>query len=95
MIVGKINILLHLFFQLITYRLRAIKDIVLAVGLSGDYSAHVGHCFMTKIGSRNKRIKKTLADIGMAVLSGLTVGFGILHGLVLLPVMLSLVGPDP
>merc|ERR1712232_679623 len=46
-------------------------NIVLAVGLSIDYSAHVGHCFMAKGGKdRNVRALEALADIGAAVLSG-------------------------
>lgn len=99
----------------------SVINIVLAVGLSIDYSAHVGHCFMLKGGDdRNNRALEALADIGAAVLSGamstflavvvllfsksyvfsilskqfaLTVGLGVLHGLVLLPVLLSLLGP--
>merc|ERR1712150_83956 len=95
----------------------------LAVGLSVDYSAHVGHCFMVKGGEdKDRRALESLADIGAAVLSGalstflavvvllfsssyvfvtlsrqfaLTVALGIAHGLVLLPVMLSLIGPQP
>jgi len=101
----------------------SVINIVLAVGLSVDYSAHIGHCFMTKGGDdKNKRATEALADIGAAVLNGatstflavfvllfsssyvfstlskqfaLTVGLGILHGLVLLPVLLSLFGPKP
>merc|ERR1712232_633728 len=101
----------------------SVINIVLAIGLSVDYSAHVGHCFMTKGGNdRNKRALESLADIGAAVLNGatstflavvvlffsssyvfsvlskqfaLTVCLGCLHGLVLLPVLLSLLGPDP
>lgn len=101
----------------------SVINIVLAVGLSVDYSAHVGHCFMLKGGKdKNKRATEALADIGAAVLSGamstflavvvllfsssyvfnvlskqfaLTVGLGLLHGLVALPVMLSTLGPEP
>jgi len=101
----------------------SVINIVLAVGLSIDYSAHVGHCFMLKGGdNKDRRALEALADIGAAVLSGatstflavvvllfsksyvfailsqqfaLTVGLGVLHGLVLLPVLLSLVGPKP
>jgi predicted RND superfamily exporter protein len=101
----------------------SVINIVLAVGLSVDYSAHVGHCFMVKGGTdKNKRALEALADIGAAVLSGatstflavvvllfsssyvfatlskqfaLTVVLGVLHGLVLLPVILSIVGPKP
>lgn len=99
----------------------SVINLVLTVGLSVDYSAHIGHCFMTKGGSdRNKRVTESLADIGSAVLQGaistflavvvllfsssyvfevlsrqfaLTVILGVLHGLVLLPVMLSTIGP--
>jgi len=98
----------------------SVINIVLAVGLSVDYSAHVGHCFMATGGnSRNERVTEALADIGAAVVSGafttflavsvllgsssyvfkilstqfaLTVALGVIHGLILLPVMLSLVG---
>lgn len=49
----------------------SVINIVLAVGLSIDYSAHVGHCFMVKGGKdKNKRALEALADIGSAVLSG-------------------------
>merc|ERR1712187_860505 len=99
----------------------SVINIVLAVGLSVDYSAHVGHCFMTKGGDdKDKRVLESLADIGAAVLNGalstflavavllfsssyvfevlsrqfaITVGLGVVHGLVLLPVLLSLFGP--
>jgi predicted RND superfamily exporter protein len=99
----------------------SVINMVLAVGLSVDYSAHIGHSFMTKKGSdKNKRTTEALADMGQAVLSGaistflavavllfsksyvfrvlstqfaLTVALGIIHGLLLLPVMLSVLGP--
>jgi predicted RND superfamily exporter protein len=101
----------------------SVINIVLAVGLSIDYSAHIGHCFMVKGGdSRDARATEALADMGSSVLNGglstflavavllfsksfvfktlstqfaLTVGLGIIHGLVLLPVLLSLIGPKP
>merc|ERR1712038_279135 len=101
----------------------SVINIVLAVGLSIDYSAHVGHCFMAKGGKdKNVRALEALADIGAAVLNGalttflavvvllfsssyvfvtlsiqfaLTVGLGVTHGLILLPVLLSLLGPNP
>jgi len=101
----------------------SVINIVAAVGLSVDYSAHVGHCFMFKGGDdKNRRSLESLADIGAAVLSGaistflavvvllfsssyvfvtlsrqlvLTVGLGIAHGLILLPVLLAMFGPKP
>merc|ERR1712232_473226 len=99
----------------------SVINIVLAVGLSVDYSAHVGHTFMLKGGNNwDRRVTETLADMGAAVLCGatstflavavllgsssyvfevlslqfaLTVVLGVSHGLILLPVMLSLFGP--
>ena len=45
--------------------------VVLAVGLAIDYSAHIGHCFMTKVGATNaERVAATLRDIGAPVASG-------------------------
>uniref|UniRef100_A0A7S2WDA6 Membrane transport protein MMPL domain-containing protein n=1 Tax=Eucampia antarctica TaxID=49252 RepID=A0A7S2WDA6_9STRA len=100
----------------------SVINIVLAVGLSVDYSAHVGHCFMVKSGDRNTRATEALADIGASVLNGalstflavavllgsksyvfqtlsvqfaLTVALGVSHGLILLPVLLSIFGPKP
>jgi len=101
----------------------SVINVVLAVGLSVDCSAHVGHTFMVKGGSNwNRRVTETLVDMGAAVLCGatstflavavllgssshvfealstqfaLTVALGVSHGLILLPVMLSLVGPKP
>jgi len=100
----------------------SVINIVLAVGLSVDYSAHVGHCFMVKSGSKNERVTEALADIGASVLNGaistflavavllastsyvfktlsiqfaLTVSLGVIHGLIFLPVILSILGPNP
>jgi Niemann-Pick C1 protein len=98
----------------------SVINIVLAIGLAVDYSAHVGHTFMLETGSRDERIIKALGSIGAAVLNGatstilavmllaasqsyvfrvvfkqffLTIVIGAAHGLVLLPVLLSLIGP--
>jgi len=55
----------------------SIIYMVLAIGLTVDYSAYVGHCFiMTKGGfDKNYRVRESLADIGSAVLSGATTTF--------------------
>lgn len=43
----------------------------LAVGLCVDYAAHIGHTFMTKSkGTRTERVRETVLEIGVAVLSG-------------------------
>jgi len=55
--------------------------LVLAVGLSVDYAAHVAHCFMLKSGTRRERVALTLGDIGPAVLNG---GFSTFLAVVLL-----------
>merc|ERR1719334_737019 len=45
-------------------------NLVIAVGLCVDYSAHIAHCFMAQPGCSNDRSVKTLRDIGPAVLNG-------------------------
>jgi Niemann-Pick C1 protein len=48
-----------------------VINLVLAVGLSVDYSAHIGHTFMVKGGrSTDRRALEALADMGAAVLAG-------------------------
>merc|ERR1719230_1400449 len=100
----------------------AVINLTLAIGLAVDYSAHIGHNFMTQQGSRAERVVKALADMGSSVFNGgfstflavivlalsnsyvfrvffkmffgISV-FGLAHGLILLPVLLALVGPEP
>jgi len=95
----------------------------LSVGLCVDYSAHIGHTFLTiNQGSRTKRSLDTVLHIGAAVMYGgastilalavlanseaytyrsffriffLVIIFGLFHGIVLLPVILSVLGPTP
>ncbi|XP_071117818.1 NPC intracellular cholesterol transporter 1-like isoform X1 [Haliotis cracherodii] len=96
--------------------------LILSVGIAVDYSAHIGHTFMTVHGDRNYRSILTLKTIGPAVFNGgfstflafvllansssygfalffrvfmTVVIFGLFHGLVYLPVILSWVGPQP
>jgi len=94
-------------------------DIILAVGIAVDYSAHVAHSFLVVEGTRRERAQKALYHIGGEVFSGafttllavmalafaqhyifnvffemftvIIVG-GIWHGLIVLPVVLSLMG---
>ena len=54
----------------------SVINLVLAVGLSVDYSAHVGHSFMVKGGAdKDRRALEALADMGAAVLAGGTSTF--------------------
>lgn len=98
-------------------------NIIIAIGLCVDYSAHIAHRFLIEhSGTREERICKTLTNIGPAVMNGgistflafillansqshvfstffkiffLVVLFGLFQGLVVLPVILSYVGPEP
>mmetsp|Transcript_8078 Transcript_8078/g.29371 ORF Transcript_8078/g.29371 Transcript_8078/m.29371 type:complete len:963 (-) Transcript_8078:272-3160(-) len=47
-----------------------VIQLVIAVGLSVDYAAHVAHNFMTQVGSKPERMIKTMGDVGSAVLCG-------------------------
>jgi len=98
-----------------------IINLVLAVGLAVDYSAHVAHAFVVAKGTRQERADTALAEMGTAVVHGALSTFaavlvlstsqsyifrvffkqffgicifGAAHGLIFLPVLLSLVGPD-
>ncbi|KAJ1491849.1 patched family-domain-containing protein [Baffinella frigidus] len=98
----------------------SIVNLVLAIGLAVDYSAHVAHAFMSAEGTRDERMVTALSEMGADVCHGafstflavLVLGasksyifrmffkqffgicfFGATHGLMLLPVVLSLVGP--
>ncbi|GFO48112.1 patched domain-containing protein 3 [Plakobranchus ocellatus] len=96
--------------------------LLLSIGLAVDYSAHIGHMFMTVVGTRQNRTKETLGEMGPPVFYGgfstflafvllsnsnsyvfqtffkvnfLVVMYGLFHGLILLPVFLSWMGPPP
>jgi predicted RND superfamily exporter protein len=95
-------------------------NLVLAIGLCVDYSAHVCHSFIAAQGTRDERARHALKTIGVPVFNGglttllatfvlsvassyvfqvffrmflLIVIFGLYFGMVVLPVILSLVGP--
>ncbi|ESO85119.1 hypothetical protein LOTGIDRAFT_130973, partial [Lottia gigantea] len=97
-------------------------QLILAIGLAVDYSAHIGHTFMTIKGTRDERAKETLSEMGPPVFNGgfstflafvllagsnsyvfstffkvffLVVWYGLFHGLVYLPILLSWLGPSP
>ena len=47
------------------------SDLIIAIGLCVDYSAHVAHRFLVeRSGSREDRVRTTLIHIGPAVLNG-------------------------
>lgn len=97
-----------------------IVMLVVALGLSVDYAAHVGHAYMHKQGTPDQRLIACLEQMGTAVFNGamstfiavvvlagsqsyvfiaffkqlfLCCTFGSAHGLILLPVLLSLAAP--
>merc|ERR1711997_786354 len=45
-------------------------NLIIAVGLCVDYSAHIAHNFMEQTGSPDLRTVQTMRDIGPAVLNG-------------------------
>lgn len=95
-------------------------NVLLAIGLTVDYSAHIAHAYMHTSGTRDERARKALEHIGVSVFNGgvttfiatlalafartyvfqvffrcfvLIVIFGQFFGVIVLPVVLSLVGP--
>lgn len=62
--------------------------LLLAVGISVDYSAHIMRAFLTAVGTRQQRAHKALAEIGGAVWNGAFTTF-----LAILPMVSR--GPPP
>ena len=55
----------------LTIDLVASTNLIIAVGLCVDFSAHVAHSFMTQNGAgRDSRMRGTLEEMGPAVLNG-------------------------
>lgn len=109
-----------LYYVDLTFNTVTAINMVLAVGIAVDYSAHIAHSFLVVEGTRDQRAKSALMRIGGEVLSGAfttflavvvmaaaehyifevffkmfaaIIIFGIWHGVVVLPVLLSLIGP--
>jgi len=47
-----------------------VINLVIALGLSVDYSVHIAHGFMEQHGSPNERLVKALEEVGTAVVNG-------------------------
>ena len=114
-----VDIVGMLHFWGITIDTLSCVNIVLAIGLCVDYSAHIAHAFMVAEGSAIERSQIALATMGPAIINGgittfiavvplifsashvfltffkvffLTVLFGLFHGIIFLPVILSWIG---
>ena len=94
--------------------------LIMCIGFSVDFSAHISYAFMSAEGSPEERVMDSLHHLGLPILQGsvstvlgvftliftpsyifitffkvvfLVILFGAMHGLFLLPVLLSLFGP--
>merc|ERR1711871_154599 len=45
-------------------------NLIISLGFAVDYSAHIGHAFMCKVGTREERVVGALTDVGASVLNG-------------------------
>merc|ERR1712223_811380 len=116
-----VDIVGMLHFWGITIDTLSCVNIVLAIGLCVDYSAHIAHAFMVAEGSAIERSQTALSLMGPAIINGgittflavfpllfsashvfqtffkvffLTVTFGLFHGIIFLPVVLSWIGSN-
>merc|ERR1712048_899586 len=46
------------------------NNLIIAIGLCVDYSAHIAHRFLSEKGTKNERVAKTMKNIGPAVFNG-------------------------
>ena len=115
-----INIIGYMHFWDLTLDSVTIIMLVIALGLSVDYAAHIGRAYMETQGTPNERLQGCLGNMGVAVLNGafstflavlllggsqsyvfvtffrqlfLCIVFGLTHGLILLPVLMSIAAP--
>lgn len=125
----ELNLLAMLWYWDLELNFITVINLVLAIGLAVDYSAHMAHAYnvtepsyecVTNRERRVSKVKKTFSKIGTSVFHGamstflaiITISgsssyifraffkqwfgiiiFGMLHGFVLLPVLLSIFGP--
>jgi len=95
--------------------------LVVSIGLTVDYAAHIGHGYLYEAGTREAKAIGTLARVGTNVFNGgfstilavlimassdtyifvtffkcyfLCCVFGLLHGMLFLPALLSIIGPE-
>lgn len=117
-----LNILACFYYSDMHYEFLTSTILVLSIGFSVDYSAHIAHSYLQAKGTREARARKALATIGRSVVAGgfttwlsvallkatdsyffyrvlfnsisFVVIFGLFHGVCVLPVILSLIGPE-
>lgn len=65
-----VNVSGFMHFWGLTIDVVSCVNLVIAVGLCVDYSAHIAHAFMTCSGTKNERTIQALRDIGPAVFNG-------------------------
>ena len=117
-----INIIGYMYFWDLNFDSVTIIMLIIALGLSVDYAAHIGRAYLETRGSPDERLKACLNNMGAAVFNGafstflavavlggsqsyvfitffrqlfLCITLGLSHGLILLPVLMSLVNPKP
>ncbi|XP_023320290.1 Niemann-Pick C1 protein [Eurytemora carolleeae] len=69
-VVTLVNVAGFMHFWGLTIDTVSCTNLIIAIGLCVDYSAHITHTFMVNTGSRERRVKDALINIGPAVLNG-------------------------
>ena len=50
----------------------SVVNLVVAIGISVEFCAHITHAFMNRTGTRDDRVFFALTDMGSSLLSGIT-----------------------